>query len=81
MQFLWGEGVMISAYPEWGWHLVNHISNVLKACTMANETVAIEYNEAFHKRAFYSEVARGDLINKKIWLVKVGPHKGRIFKT
>ncbi|KAL8207524.1 UNVERIFIED_CONTAM: hypothetical protein K2H54_057481 [Gekko kuhli] len=63
-------GVVISSYPERGWHLVSHMTNVLKACTMANESAAIEYDEAFRKRASYSAVARWDLINDKIWLVK-----------
>ncbi|KAL8219518.1 UNVERIFIED_CONTAM: hypothetical protein K2H54_026194 [Gekko kuhli] len=63
-------GVVISSYPERGWHLVNHMANVLKARTMANESAAIEYDEAFRKRASYSAVARWDLINDKIWLVK-----------
>ncbi|KAL8169305.1 UNVERIFIED_CONTAM: hypothetical protein K2H54_043850 [Gekko kuhli] len=51
-------GVVISSYPERGWHLVNHMANILKARTMANESAAIEYDEAFRKRASYSAVAR-----------------------
>lgn len=50
-------GVVLLVISKHGWHLVTHMSNVWKACTTANETVAIEYDEAFPKGASYSEVA------------------------
>lgn len=67
MQLLWG---LCSLH----WRLANHMSNVLMACTMANKSTAIEYDEEFYERASYNEGARWDLINDKVSMVNVGPH-------
>lgn len=67
-------GLVLSVYPECSWHLVRHMSNVLKPHTMASKTAAVEYDEAFGKAVSNCEVARLDLINNKVWLVKIGPH-------
>lgn len=63
---------MLSAYPERGWHSTNHMSNALRAWSLAGELVTIEYDEAF--QASHNVVSRWDPINDKIWLMKVGPH-------
>ncbi|KAL8203150.1 UNVERIFIED_CONTAM: hypothetical protein K2H54_042714 [Gekko kuhli] len=43
-------GVVQSAYPEHGWHLSNHLANVLRAA-------AISYDAVFHKQASQSDLA------------------------
>nr|XP_003215149.1 PREDICTED: uncharacterized protein LOC100552244 [Anolis carolinensis] len=66
-------GVVAIAYPERGWHLINHLSNVLKAMRVAGEAAAIDYDTAFRQRASNSSHARWDLLNTDLWLVCVLP--------
>lgn len=63
-----------AAFPERGWHLANHLSNVLRAKTLAGDLPAIAYDEAFRQRASHNGLARWDLCNNGIWLETVGPH-------
>ena len=62
------------AYLESDWHLFNHLSNVLRASTLAGKMEAVSYDKAFSKRASHSSSTRWDLLNKKPWLVVVGPN-------
>lgn len=63
-----------AAFPERAWHLMNHLSNVLKARVLAGDCLAMDYDEAFRQRASHNELARWDLRNNDIWLEVVGPH-------
>ncbi|KAL8220493.1 UNVERIFIED_CONTAM: hypothetical protein K2H54_048154, partial [Gekko kuhli] len=66
-------GVVATAYPERGWHLINHMSNVVEARVLAGEGAAIDYDETCHKLASRNERARWDLLQDKVWLREVGP--------
>ncbi|KAL8203483.1 UNVERIFIED_CONTAM: hypothetical protein K2H54_055302, partial [Gekko kuhli] len=66
-------GVVATAYPERGWHLINHMSNVVEARVLAGEGAAIDYDETCRKLASRNERARWDLLQDKIWLQEVGP--------
>ncbi|KAJ7341598.1 hypothetical protein JRQ81_005897, partial [Phrynocephalus forsythii] len=71
-------GVVEMVYLERGWHLNNHLRNVLKARQLAGDQAALDYDTAFRKRASQSAEARWDLINQPLWLVEVGPYmKGK----
>ncbi|KAL8221428.1 UNVERIFIED_CONTAM: hypothetical protein K2H54_067604 [Gekko kuhli] len=63
-------GVVATAYPDRGWHLLNHMSNVVKARILAGEGPAIEYDETCHKIASRDDRARWDLLQDKIWLLE-----------
>ncbi|KAL8219517.1 UNVERIFIED_CONTAM: hypothetical protein K2H54_026186 [Gekko kuhli] len=66
-------GVVATAYPERGWHLLNHMSNVVEARVLAGEGAAIDYDETCRKLASRNERARWDLLQDKVWLREVGP--------
>ncbi|XP_067321455.1 uncharacterized protein [Anolis sagrei] len=66
-------GVVAAAFPERGWHLINHQIHVLRARKLAGEIAAIAYDTAFRKRASQSARTRWDLINHDIWLTEVMP--------
>lgn len=76
----WLEGYTVymtlvgAAFPERAWHLMNHLSNVLKAKTLAGEGPAIAYDEAFRRRASHNALTRWDLCNNYIWLDTVELH-------
>lgn len=53
---------------------MNHLSNVLRARTLAGDSHTIDYDEAFRHRASHNELARWNLRNNDIWLEIVGPH-------
>ncbi|KAL8219210.1 UNVERIFIED_CONTAM: hypothetical protein K2H54_012798, partial [Gekko kuhli] len=63
-------GVVATAYPDRGWHLLNHMSNVVKARILAGEGPAIEYDETCRKMASRDDRARWDLLQDKIWLLE-----------
>lgn len=66
--------LVAATYPERGWHLANHLGNVLKAQCLAGDTLVMQYDIEFGKLASHNELARWDLLHKKIWVVKVGPY-------
>lgn len=63
-----------AAYPERGWHLANHLGNILKVHSLVGEAPAMQYDAKFRKLASHNEMARWDLLHEKIWVVKVGPY-------
>lgn len=63
-----------AAFLEWAWHLINYLSNMLKARVLAGENAAIEYDDTFHQRASHNELARWDLQNSDNWLKTVVSH-------
>ncbi|KAL8221100.1 UNVERIFIED_CONTAM: hypothetical protein K2H54_059163 [Gekko kuhli] len=65
-------GVVATAYPERGWHLLNHMSNVVEARVLAGEGAAIDYDETCRKLASRNERALWDLLQDKVCLRKVG---------
>ncbi|KAL8221468.1 UNVERIFIED_CONTAM: hypothetical protein K2H54_068173 [Gekko kuhli] len=48
--------LVAAAYPERGWHLANHLGNVLKARSMASDAPAMDYDEEFRKKASHNEL-------------------------
>lgn len=50
--------VVQSAYPERGWLLANHMTNVLHTQPLVNNAATIEYGMAFRKCTSHSSRAR-----------------------
>ena len=63
-----------AAYPERGWHLSNHLANMLEARASVGEAAAMAYDQAFRKKASNNPRARWDLKLHTAWVVEVGPH-------
>lgn len=57
-----------AAFLERVWHLMYHLSNVVKARAPARDGPAIDYDEAFRQRASHNELAWWDLCNNNLWL-------------
>lgn len=71
-------GVVMIGYPERGWHLNNHLGNVLRAKVLGGDMAAIHYDEDVRKRASENAKFRWDLLHSEVWLVEVGPNiKGK----
>lgn len=66
--------VILATYSERGWHLANHLGNVLRAQSLAGDAPAMQYDCEFRKLVSHNELARWDLLHGKIWVVKVGPY-------
>ncbi|KAL8220795.1 UNVERIFIED_CONTAM: hypothetical protein K2H54_054967 [Gekko kuhli] len=61
-------GVVAMAYPERGWHLLNHMSNMVKARVLVGKGPAIDYDETYRKLTSCNDRARWDLLQDKVWL-------------
>ena len=66
--------LILAAYPDRGWHLSNHLANVLEARSSAGDAAALAYDQAFRKKASNNPRARWDLKLLNTWTVEVGSH-------
>ena len=67
-------GLISAAYPERGWHLSRHLSNVLEARASAGEAAALAYDQAFRKTPSNNAPTRRGLKLHNAWPVEVGSH-------
>ncbi|KAL8190675.1 UNVERIFIED_CONTAM: hypothetical protein K2H54_058763 [Gekko kuhli] len=70
-------GVVAMAYLERGWHLLNHMSNAVKASVLAEEGPAKDYDETWQKLASRDDRAQWDLLQDKVWFLEERERRGQ----